>query len=36
MTIQPGECIAISSTSRKDVRALMRAMAGLDECRAAR
>jgi hypothetical protein len=35
MTIQPGECIAISSTSRKDVRAL-RAMAGLDECRAAR
>jgi ABC-type protease/lipase transport system fused ATPase/permease subunit len=31
MTIQPGECIAISSTSRKDVRALMRAMAGLDE-----
>jgi ABC-type bacteriocin/lantibiotic exporter with double-glycine peptidase domain len=31
MTISPGECIAISSTSRKDVRALMRAMAGLDE-----
>lgn len=31
LTIQPGECIAISSTSRKDVRALMRAMAGLDE-----
>jgi hypothetical protein len=31
MTIRPGECIAISSTSRKDVSALMRAMAGLDD-----
>ncbi|WP_206239696.1 ABC transporter transmembrane domain-containing protein [Novosphingobium terrae] len=31
LVIEPGECIAISSPSRKEARALLRAMAGLDE-----